>query len=337
MTSKNQLVQINFLRILALLFSALGIGATFMPWIHYPKGNGIVYGYFGDGIITGFLYFLIFTYGLFTLRKVRIKWIPAFLVLLLSIFLVWISYTSIQEIEAEKLTFQTQDPIIASVTAGFYQGIGLYTLGIAGLGVFLTVLTTIIQQFRNFRKFENKTGTSNSISKSNALAASGILLFVFLVGWFYIRPFSIDSKPETDILETRFSEDIDQMGKFLSKGDYDSFIAFIHPMLVQNYGGREELKYILEKSLLEFRQQGFRIKQTKFGKISDLESKGKTQQAVITQELTLEKNGNDSIVNQKILALSDDSGENWYYLNIDHQTKNEISKFYPYLLQDIDF
>jgi len=330
-------VQINFLRILVLLFSALGIGATFMPWLHYPKGNGIVYGYFGDGIITGFLFLVIFIYGLITLRKTQIRWIPAFSILVLTTFLSWLSYSSIQEIEAEKLTFQTKDPIIASVTAGFYQGIGLYVLGIAGLGVFLSMLISIIQQFGILRKFEIKTGTSKSIRKSNALAASGIVLFVFIAGWFYIRPFSIDSKPEPDLLETRFSEDIDQMGKFLSKGDYDSFITFIHPMLVQNYGGREELKYILEKSLVEFRQQGFRIKQTRFGKISDLESKGKTQQAVITQELTLEKNGIDSIVNQKMLALSDDSGENWYYLNIYHQTKNEISKFYPYLLQDIDF
>ena len=56
-------------RYILMLFSALGISATFMPWLHYPKNDVIFYGYLADGILTGFFFTTCLIYLLVTRKK----------------------------------------------------------------------------------------------------------------------------------------------------------------------------------------------------------------------------------------------------------------------------
>ena len=330
-------MNVIFLRLLVLLFALLGIGATFMPWMHYPKGDGIIYGYSVDGVVTGFLFFLVFIYSLFTLRKKRLRWVPAIIAGILGILLAWLSYASIQSIEAEKITFHTTDPLIASVSAGFYQGIGIYMYGIAGLGVFLSILLSLFLQYR-YPPVAAKNSSNPELSRTYAiLYSAGVLVVVIVLGWLYIQPVNPLVKTDTEQWEPRFEEDIQQMGQALAKGDYEAFMAFNHPMLIQNYGGEEEFRYILENALMEFLQTGYRINGTKFLDVRDIESSGNQLQAVITQELSMQQNGVDTVILQSMLAVSENRGESWYYMDINGKTKDEIQRFFPSLLEDINF
>ena len=54
-------------RILLVIFSILGIAAAFLPWLYFPKTDDTLYGYRVDGIVTGFLFFLILVTVLFTM------------------------------------------------------------------------------------------------------------------------------------------------------------------------------------------------------------------------------------------------------------------------------
>ncbi|MBK9744740.1 MAG: hypothetical protein IPO94_18170 [Saprospiraceae bacterium] len=72
---------------LMIIFAVLGITATFMPWLHYPKGDAVFYGYIGDGLVTGLVFFIWLVYLLFTIKQNTAAKIPNILIGLSGFFL----------------------------------------------------------------------------------------------------------------------------------------------------------------------------------------------------------------------------------------------------------
>lgn len=318
-----------------IFFSALGISATFMPWMHYPKGNGIIYGYLGDGIVTGFVFFLILLYALITLRKRLLHSIFSFIIAGLGFLMALLSYSKIQEIEAEKLNFKTENPMIAIATAGFHEGIGIYIFGIAGLGVFLTIIAAFLYKF-----FNSKSNDADNFSENNSiiLKYTGYLIIIAMIAVSMI--FLLENKNNAVSKESIRNEIKDQvsiMGKALTKGDYNTFVAYNHPVMIQSYGGKEKTISLLRSTLDELKKSGRSIQDVSLAEIYDMTHDGKKIQAIITMKVIYSGTENEKTEIQKMIAVSDDGGANWHFINIDGKTKAEMLKFFPDLNPNLKF
>ncbi len=320
-----------------ILFALLGIYASFLPWIHYPKTNADFMGYMGDGIISGFLYAIVLITGIVTFKKNSPSFILPIIYILFGITMIYWSYGTYSGLINEAKNFNPNNPVFALAAAGLSPGIGIYVLGLAGLGIVLTALATLMNNKKDL-SFE-KTETLDN----NAMPRYGIpITILFIVGvsaFFLIKPHkinSLSSVPTNDV-KASLAQGISTMGAALKSKNYTTFIDCLHPMMVQSYGGREQSIAVLQSTMESLQQKGSAIKDVKLADVFDIKNNENSMQAIVTQQVTSETNGQEKIEIQKLIAVSEDNGKSWKYININGKTKSEMMKFFPQLNQNLDF
>ncbi len=304
----------------------IGISATFLPWMYYPKGDASLYGYMGDGLITGFVFFVVAALSLTEIIKQKQNLSFKIITTILTLWMGWVGISKIMVVEHQKSTFVSDNLMIANAFAGFTQGSGLYVLSVASIGVFIFSLVGLYGMYRNPEMLNNK--------KVSLYMPLGII--ILLVGLLLgNRLFSLVSAPDEQEMQAIFKKDVEAMGKCLIEHDYDCFIDFNHPMIVQSYGSKSEMKHLLSEAMRTFRDNAGDYRKIQFKDIEQVERKGKNIQAVVNQDVTIVKEMNESIEHQKVLAVSEDGGHSWYYINLSGMDRSRIEKYYPALNPDI--
>ncbi len=322
-------------RRLLILLSVLGISSTFMPWLHYPKPNITVYGYLSDGIVTGFLFFLIFIFSVYNFKKIRLNYIGSGLVAIIGLWMGVEAYKKIIEIEAEKLNFSSDNPIISLSTAGFNQGIGIYVMGLAGICIFTTIVIGLLFQFFN-SDVTPKLEINTNIKRKELITLISSFGLIAICTHFFVFG-KIQSRPDDDELKKSISESIAQMGKAILNENYDEFIKFNHPIMIQTYGGKQRTKDLLSATLTELKKSGYKVKSAELNQVYDVKYKQNSIQAIINQVLTLDSMSIDRTQIQKMIAISDNNGKSWSFINIDGKTKEEITALFPLINPDLKF
>ncbi|MCZ2101317.1 MAG: hypothetical protein LC107_07255 [Chitinophagales bacterium] len=313
-------------KLLVLIFAIVGISATFLPWMYYPKGDASLYGYMGDGLITGFVFLLVAVLAL--IEIIKKKHILSFKIItsILTLWMGWIGISNIIDVESQKSTFVFDDPIIANAFAGFTQGSGLYVLSIASFGVLIFSLVGLYGMNKNPDMLNDR--------KASLFIPLGII--ILLVGLYLgSRLFTWVSAPDAQEMQAIFKKDVEAMGQCLIVRDYDCFINYNHPMIVQSYGSKSDMEHLLSEAMRTLKDNGGEYKKVTFKDVAQVETNGKNIQAVVNQEVTFLKDNIESIEPQKVLAVSEDGGHSWYYINLSGMDRSKIEKFYPALNPNI--
>lgn len=317
---------------LIVLFAILGISSTFMPWVHYPNVDISLYGYQGDGILTGAIFSFILLHVVFSFKKKNFSKLISFIHGGLGLLMAIISFLKISKLNADKLDFSEENPILAIGTAGFHQDIGLYVLGIAGFSIFcLFIIERIIPSSENYYSPE----ISSIFKKPKLKFTLPIVLLLGILATFLIQK-NNSSEYSKESFESTFKHDINKMGQALILEDYETFIDINHTSLVQSVGGRDQLIKVLKLSKKQLQETGTSIKRIEFKRMLDVETKGSNIQAVILGTTFMDKNGEPFNEDQRLLAVSEDGGITWTYINLSDKTKAEIRQFFPYLNMNLE-
>jgi len=322
-------------RIFGVIFSIVGISATFMPWLHYPVTGDIFYGYMGDGIITGFLFFLILTFSVFSLIKNKTYKITNIVIGVLGILFSIYTYFTIEGIHTEQINFTTDNPLIAAGTAGFYEGAGIYLIGFAGLGLFINSIIGFLT--------ENQIKPLVSISKAdksvNVLRlyffGFGLIIILSIVGFYFLKGDNL--KFNTSNAEQVLTEKIENMNQLIQTDRFVELANFTHPLLVQTIGGKEKTIEVLRKTSEEWKKDGLVFENVSILKILDVIQKGRIVQVLFTQQVQMSKNMLSETENQQVIAVSEDQGKTWYFININGKSKEEMKKIFPPLFDQLEF
>jgi len=313
----------------------VGISSTFMPWLHYPKPDAVVYGYVSDGIVTGFIFVLMLIVSVYNVKKPAFNYIGSGFMALVSLWMGFEAYTKINEIEAEKLNFSTDNPVIALSTAGFEQGIGIYVMGMASMAIFVTIIIALLFQAFSPKLIQNEEAKT-SLGRKELFVLISTLGIVALISYFFIFG-EIESKPDEAALKTSISNSVAEMGKAIQTENYDAFVNYNHPIMIQSYGGKERTKDLLSATLQELKKSGYRVKSAALSEVHDIQFKQNNIQAIISQKLTLDSMNLDKVQMQKMIAISENNGASWSFINIDGKSKEEIKSVFPLINPNLKF
>lgn len=310
-------------RHILILFSVLGISSTFMPWIHYPKMNVAIYGYLVDGILTG-LYFLIsLIFASYVLYKKKLNTIISLALILVGLFLAYSSIIRLDDLNNEKINFRSDNPLISSGTAGFHEGIGIYVYGIAAAGLSLTLILGLI-----LKHFQTDTATL----KIKKYLMVGLVCVAVVIGAVALFKIMIPSdKLSKSSLTPIISGHVRSMGDALKNGNYTLFLDYNHPGIIQSNGGRAKAIEMLQETNKALLENNTKIVSVLLKDVHDIKINGENIQVIITQEVLFDNNGKSINELQKMLAVSDDSGKSWQFININNKTKTEVLEFFPSL------
>ena len=299
----------------------LGISSTFLPWLYFPKVNDSLYGSVGDGVVTGFIFFIVLLLMFRSIYKgnaSRISKISTISLLTLNL-LIYIN--KIIKFRLSKENYDIENPMLASAVSGYELGIGVYLLG----------LSSVISIFACLNYFySSKSSSTNSTeSKSKWLVAFAIVsLFTLIL--FSFPGLINQEKHASDVdIESTIRMKIEQMGEAFIKEDFDTFIAFNHPSMVQAFGGKRMMTEMLHSNASAFRENNTKVLSIKYGEILDIQKTQSDLQAIVTQEIVFNTTQGQIKENQKLLAIQEFASGEWHFVSIQNKSKEEIKTIFP--------
>ena len=81
----------------------------------------------------------------------------------------------------------------------------------------------------------------------------------------------------------------------------------------------------------------YTIKSIKIKNIADIQQDGESIQALLIQSVIFDTYGNESVDDQKMIAVSEDKGKSFQFINVTNKSKADIIKFFPDLNENLKF
>ncbi len=298
-----------------------GVLSTFLPWLYYPKVDEAIYGTIGDGVVTGFMFFLALVLMLRFFYKGRVSKISKISTISLLGLNLLIYISKINQFRESKENFDVDNPMLASVMSGYELGSGVYLLGLSSA---ISIFACLYYFFTN-----NSTAPTSNVSIRKWLIPASIVAFVVLVIFSFPSLLKQENSISIDNLEDTVKSKIEQMGEAFMKEDFDAFIAFNHPSMIEAFGGKRMMTEMLLSNADAFRENKTKVLSIKFGEILDIQKTQSDLQAIVTQEIVFMTPQGQIKENQKLLAIQEfDSGE-WHFVSIQNKSKEEIKTIFP--------
>jgi hypothetical protein len=302
-----------------------------MPWVTYPKVESSLYGYVGDGYVTAFLFSLAGISFVLSYFIKRISLFSTVFSLIVSILLCLIFYSKHSDFLVQKAEYIPENALIAAATAGYKLDYGFYLFGASAIAL-LFISIVMLAQLKIFKSDHVKNKRLN-VGASIISILVFVAAFIFSGNYLRLAPDLSDKERYYEVL----SIELEQMGKALINEDFVAFSRYNHPVMVESLGGKERLIDLLRANARQFRETNTAIKSVKLKEILDIRSGRNSIQILLTQEVVFQKD--DELVEdiQKTIAISEDNGNKWYFINIEGKSKEEVSTFFPALNPDLDF
>lgn len=119
------------------------------------------------------------------------------------------------------------------------------------------------------------------------------------------------------------------MGNALAQKNSKKYIGYMHPVMIELAGGEEQLRMVSDSALKVFEQFGGRVSKITFGNPGEVLNHKKMLQSVIPQTLTLTSFIGDIELSTSLIAISEDSGKNWKFIDTNLFNLKEIKSVMP--------
>ncbi len=290
-----------------------------MPWIYIPKGDVSIYGYIGDGLITSFLFLIALVILLFQKSKSSFSKKVGLSLLSIYTLLFLIAFYKIYNFNFNKNNYSEINFLVSTVMAGTKQGIGIYVL------FFSSLISIMITAFGFSSKIQALKG--NLSFKKMTIT---LISLVFIL-WIYCQFFY---QPSLDKTETALKRDFQEMYLAFQMNDFDKFITYIHPLIMEPVG-TDNYKNVIKAAREYLTSQNISIKAAEIDTVLFTHNFLNNIQSIVKGNVVFTTPRGDSTVLQRTICISEDNGKKWYYFNTTDKSFEEIKKNFPYLHEDL--
>lgn len=136
-------------------------------------------------------------------------------------------------------------------------------------------------------------------------------------------------------MDNTILQQADAMGRAFIAKDYASFLKYSHPSVIRMMGGKEKMLADTTESFKAFEDEGVTFLNVTFTSPAKiLESEGELQ-TTFTQMIEMKVPGGKVTAYARVIALSKDSGANWYFIDATEHTLEEMQRLIPSLHNDL--
>ena len=126
-----------------------------------------------------------------------------------------------------------------------------------------------------------------------------------------------------------------EMKKSLLEGDYENYTNYVYPKLIELVGGKENMRIATESGINSMKAGGLSIIDLRFKDANKFLKKGEELQCSLTQVTVMQTPDGKIEEEYALIAISDDKGDNWTFINTDGKDKETVLKAFPNLHSDI--
>lgn len=121
------------------------------------------------------------------------------------------------------------------------------------------------------------------------------------------------------------------MANGLISADYNTFIHYLHPKVVQISGGDAALKQRLTQMIRQFNMSGISFQSVNLDSASAFIKKGTQLQATLRQHTTMKLQQGRSVATSTLIGISVDNGLHWKFVDTNNKTLVDMQQLLPNL------
>jgi hypothetical protein len=143
---------------------------------------------------------------------------------------------------------------------------------------------------------------------------------------------SLQAQTKNENLNTQLKS----MSSAFLDGDYKVMAEYTYPKVLEMMGGKEAMIQATESTMSQMKSQGFTFLDITFKDPGKFYEKNGDTQCSITQVLVMETPQGKVQSESTLVAISQDEGENWVFLDSSGMSKVSLESFYSNLHPDIE-
>jgi hypothetical protein len=117
--------------------------------------------------------------------------------------------------------------------------------------------------------------------------------------------------------------------------NYKVLAKYTYPAIIQMAGGEDKMNATMKKGMEQMKAQGFSFKSLTVGDIKQAKKSGTELFAIVPDVLTMNGNGGTIIARSALIAISEDNGKHWTFVDTAPLQKETISKIIPNYPKDL--
>jgi len=131
--------------------------------------------------------------------------------------------------------------------------------------------------------------------------------------------------PKTSPLRDRIKNEAEKMCNSLVNKNYEGFVTYMYPPLIELMGGKEKVIDILRKGLPE----GSTIERVKISYPSDTIMINNQIQCTLKEVIEMNVKGGKLLSTSTLIGISDDHGKIWYFLDANSKSLVTLKRNFP--------
>lgn len=156
-----------------------------------------------------------------------------------------------------------------------------------------------------------------------------LTLLVSIISFGFVGAQTIDSDSIQQKMNVK--SDGDSMCSYFLYKDFNNFIRFTYPKLLEMYGGKEKLLGILDKGTKEMEASKEAYLKVEIGEPSTILSVGDELQCTLPQTIELRQATGKAIIKTTLIAISANKGLSWYFIDTHNNNITNMQGYLPNL------
>jgi hypothetical protein len=168
------------------------------------------------------------------------------------------------------------------------------------------------QQESYSKQAEPKTRSNRTVSqtiipfKKRTNIIAGIVLIIVCASYL-IAKYRIESTPV--VIQAR------QMADAMLKSDFDRFIDYTFPKVVQLFGGKEKMAKFLKNGVVNMHEHGYQYLSCEVGKPEEIRKVDNYSFTIIPETIKMRTEKGTLVQESYFLGISTDDGNNWKFID----------------------
>lgn len=126
-----------------------------------------------------------------------------------------------------------------------------------------------------------------------------------------------------------------QSAEAILKKDYESAVRFMYPPIVERMGGSEKAVAFVKTSMADMEAKGWAIENITVGPPSAIVAEEREDVAIVPTEMVMNFEGKRATSSSYLVAVTQNHGKNWYFLDGAQLPKEKLARLYPKLVAQV--
>jgi hypothetical protein len=146
---------------------------------------------------------------------------------------------------------------------------------------------------------------------------------------------NVNGQTESNNFNKIIKEQVEIMGQFLLKKDFNSYLKYTYPKIIEMIGGKQKMIEMLEKGSKEMESEGIGFLKVTFGEPSQIITEKNELQCTLPQIIEMKVPNGRLVTNSILIAISTDNGKNWSFIDTSGKDIMSMKRILPNLSKDL--